>query len=357
MKHSPSTNLTLSYRLVLLILSSLLLIACGTTSTPDQEEAAVAVPTVAQQEPTPTEPREQEPVPPPTQTPASMQEAPAAIVETPQTPGQGVEMPTATPEPASPTPTASLGTINGRVFFRSRPGQQEPETGAHVTLLGREDLWAETDNEGWYTLSDVTPGLQWIYSRSPRFESQPVQVHVVAGQTVEQDLANFTGSPIISLIPAGAIVRLNGEPVAGAMAWPIGLWATPEIVITDENGYLAFNRPHTVMVVFGDRWDVAFLQARKIIDIELSRSGAVVSVPDFPVVPSVPRSQVQGEGPVISTLAPPVLDPQLELPVISTAPAVIPIAPTPTPTPRSPVLPTLPGRIPIVPTLSIINPN
>jgi len=120
-----------------------------------------------------------------------------------------------------------------------------------------------------------------------------------------------------------------------------------------------------VFVVHGDRWDVAFLQSRKIIDVELTRSGAVVSVPGFPVVPSVPRSQVEGEGPVIltlappviATLAPPVINPKLELPVISTAPAVIPVTPTPTPASRVPVIPTLPGRMPIAPTLSITNPN
>lgn len=204
------------------------------------------------------------------------------------------------------TEAAPVGaTVTGQVtYFDNSSIGYVPDTEASVYVVGREDISAETDAEGRFTLAGVPDGLQLITAQSP-IGNDHEQLTVIEGGDYTVDLVTYFGMPLLAAGPSGGVVVLDGEPVEGAKVWSVGP-RQPILLVTDEHGYFGFETYYgPVIAVFGERWQVADLQPAEITTIHLERAGAVVSEPEVPISESVGEAFVLG-GPVI-TPRPPII--------------------------------------------------
>jgi hypothetical protein len=236
--------------------------------------------------------------------------------------------------------------VTGQVTFVDFSGEWQPDTEATVELVGSggDGYFQQqpTDTEGSYRFEDVPAGQSlWLLARSPRGTSNPIEHFLASGETAEVELRTYTGSPVVSVFPAGGHILLDGEPVAGAQVWPLD---RQTLAVSDESGYFSFYYvPDTpVVALFEDHWLVTRLVPREIIDIELRPGQNHPTPPAGPPVTPVPVTA----GEVEVTLAiPPEILLEPTMPVLEPASPeatrpVIEIAPTRT---GLQVRPTLPG--------------
>jgi hypothetical protein len=216
----PPPVTSLSLRVLVPVILSFVLVACGSTT---------QVPTRVTK------------IPGPSKTPASLPDTPTTnppdtqpvSTVSPGLPSSTPEPPRSTPEPPSNTP-ALLGSVQGRVIQTSSSGSS-PVSGASITVSGSPELTTKTKADGFYLLPDLPPGAYTLRASTLDSSSSFQVVQVIAGETVEADFSLIAVLPTETSTPAvreGEIegrVTLRGldgidRPVKGApvevAGWP-----------------------------------------------------------------------------------------------------------------------------------------
>jgi hypothetical protein len=261
----------------------------------------------------------------------------AACSSSPVTPTSEQKLPSLTPAPPGDTPTPSSGTVTGRITYRSGTGEMLPDDRAQVELVanvGDYYVTTTTDGAGSYSFRGVPPERPlWIVASSPVGTSNPVEVSVRAGEFKSVDLQTFIGSPLILVRPAGGRVLADGQPVAGASAWPLD---GGQVVHTGADGYfsLYYIAGTPVVAALGDRWTVVTLEPGEVIDVPLTQSGPHPASPEGLVVTPIPRADLQIQEPVVITRG------HILMPTRPALQALTPVPILPTDTPGRILLPT-----------------
>ena len=131
-------------------------------------------------------------------------------------------------------PTAPLATIGGTV---TTAGGADPIPGATVTLS--QPKWsaqATTNDAGWYSFTDLTPGKYIVKAAAPGYAITPKSAVVPLNGSDVTD-RNFTGTPVT----ISGTVTFNGQPVNGQGTTPVivnlGGVAT-QTYTPDSTGYI-----------------------------------------------------------------------------------------------------------------------
>lgn len=109
----------------------------------------------------------------------------------------------------TPDTATTTGAITGVV---KNSANNQPVSGATITIAGT-NLSTTSGGDGSYTISNVPPGAQTLNATKSGFRTATVQVTVVAGQTVTQDISLTSGAGTVTGTIRNAA---NANPIAGA---------------------------------------------------------------------------------------------------------------------------------------------
>jgi hypothetical protein len=114
------------------------------------------------------------------------------------------------------TPNAlPTGTITGTV---RNAANNQPIGGASVSLVGL-NLSTTSAGDGAYTLSNVPPGTHTLSTSATGFAASTIQVTVVSGQTLNQ---NVSLAPSVGTVTGTVRNAANANPIVGAMISVVG---------------------------------------------------------------------------------------------------------------------------------------